>query len=338
WGTHFDRTQTWWKPGRALFEYWKRCQALLQWGRIAEKKENDFTVNTEDSLRVKYIHRHQEAINIYFVANTSRKPGLAHCSFSVKGMQPELWDPVTAQIRQLTQFEFKNGVTSFDIQFDKAQSFFIVFRKKSTVQLHARPNFPLLKTITEIDGAWKVQFDSLWGGPPRPLLMKKLQDWTTSEIKGVKYFSGTAVYTNHFRLTAAQHTQIKTNCYLDLGNVKHIASIQLNGKDLGVVWTAPWRIAIPAGWLQLNNYLKIEVTNVWANRLIGDEQEPADCEWLPAHLDNGKFLKEFPDWFLKNEQRPSAGRYCFTTWNYFSKDYKLVSAGLLGPVQLMVEQ
>ena len=87
-----------------------------------------------------------------------------------------------------------------------------------------------------------------------------------------------------------------------------------------------------------NNQLVIEVTNVWANRLIGDEQELADCEWIPGHLDNGRSLKEFPDWFLKKQPRPSKGRYCFTTWNYFDKNSPLVSSGLLGPVSIMKEE
>ena len=83
--------------------------------------------------------------------------------------------------------------------------------------------------------------------------------------------------------------------------------------------------------------LEIEVTNTWANRLIGDEQEPPDCEWLPGHMPGGKFLKEFPDWFLKNSPRPSKGRFCFTTWNYFTKDSPLLPSGLLGPVRVMAE-
>jgi hypothetical protein len=126
--------------------------------------------------------------------------------------------------------------------------------------------------------------------------------------------------------------------YLDLGIVKSIARIILNNKDLGVVWTAPWNVKIPDGLLKTTgNVLTIEVTNVWANRLIGDEQEPADCKWLPGHK-GFQFLQEFPDWFLKNEPRPSKGRYCFTTWNYFTKTSPLISSGLLGPVRIMKEE
>jgi len=88
-----------------------------------------------------------------------------------------------------------------------------------------------------------------------------------------------------------------------------------------------------------DNEIEIAVTNVWANRLIGDEQQPPDLVWETGDpkFHSGKFLKEFPEWFLKKEPRPSAGRYTFTTWNYFTKDSPLEVSGLLGPVSLLME-
>ena len=113
--------------------------------------------------------------------------------------------------------------------------------------------------------------------------------------------------------------------------------MHLNGRDLGVVWTAPWSVAIPPNLLQVRgNKLEIRVTHTWANRLIGDEQENADQMWAPGHM-GGTYMKEFPDWFLKNEKRPSEKRFCFTTWNYFTKSSQLLPSGLLGPVQLAIE-
>ena len=141
--------------------------------------------------------------------------------------------------------------------------------------------------------------------------------------------------------SSSEAYKVKKALYLDLGLVKHIAHVTLNGKDLGVIWTAPWSVQIPAGLLKsTGNNLAVEVTNVWANRLIGDEQEPDDCEWLPNmyFYNSGKYLKSFPDWFLKNQPRPSKGRYCFTTWNYFTKDSPLVPSGLMGPVQILAEE
>lgn len=334
WGTHFDRTQTWWKPATATVQYWQRCQALLQWGHYAVADSDLVVANETDSLKVHHTHRANSNTDIYFVANIARFAGSATCNFKVTGMQPELWDPVTATMRDLHQFDDNGKRTTIQLNFDKAQSFFIVFRHKAVKSAMANnANFPVLKPLTEIKGTWQVQFDPRWGGPDKPVTFDTLTDWTKNVNKGIKYFSGTAVYRITFNATKS-----KKALYLDLGEVKHIARVTINGKDIGVIWTAPWRIRIPAGLLKsTGNTLAIEVTNVWANRLIGDEQEPDDCEWLPNHYfyNSGKYLKEFPEWFLKKQTRPSKGRYCFTTWNYFSKDSPLITSGLMGPVRLM---
>ncbi|CAN5652901.1 hypothetical protein BH11BAC3_BH11BAC3_25490 [soil metagenome] len=337
WGTHLDRTQTWWKPAKAMVTYWQRCQALLQWGRIAKPVENDFESQTEDSIIIKHIHRNMDNANIYFVANTSRRAGAANCSFKVSGMQPELWDPVTADMHLLQDFKDEQGVTSMQLDFDKAQSFFIVFRNPVNKKVVSNnKNFPSLKKVLTLTGAWSVKFDSVWGGPAKPVTFNTLQDWTNNPISGIKYFSGTAVYAKSFDLSMINRNKSNTPSYLDMGIVKCIAHVYLNDNDLGIVWTAPWQVKIPFGLLKdKNNKLVIEVTNVWANRLIGDEQEPEDCEWIPGYISGGYSLKEFPDWFLKKEPRPSKDRYCFTTWKYFTKDSPLITSGLLGPVTIM---
>jgi hypothetical protein len=281
WGTHFDRTQTWWKPAKAMVEYWTRCQALLQWGRIAKPDTGDMTLNgSPDVKAIRFIHRHQDNTDVYFVANTSRQAVSATCNFKVTGMQPELWNPVTKEMRPINQFEINNNHTFFKIDFAQAQSFFIVFRKR---YVRSKPsnaeNFPAMSEIASLNGSWSVQFDAKWGGPANPVVFSTLVDWTRRSETGIKYFSGTAVYTQYFDMKSTNTSAT----YLDLGVVDHIAHIKLNNVDLGVVWTAPWNVKIPAGLLKTkNNQLIIEVTNVWANRLIGDEQEPNDCEWAPG--------------------------------------------------------
>ena len=336
WGTHFDRTQTWWKPAKATVQYWQRCSALLQLGNFIKSDSDMVILEHPERLKIDYTHRKIDNTHIYFVANTSNNHGYAYCQFKVSGMQPELWNPVTGEIRDLQQFEDNGKQTSIAINFEDAESFFVIFRNK-----YKKPNgipednFKLLQSVKSIDGEWQVQFDPIWGGPKDPVMFAALEDWTKSKDQRIKYFSGTASYTISFD---ALESQIKNNLFIDLGTVKHIAHVFLNNKDLGVVWTAPWRVNIPKESLKAKgNVLTIEVTNVWANRLIGDEQEPDDCEWGPNgyFYDSGKYLKAFPDWFLKNQPRPSTGRYCFTTWNYFTKESPLVPSGLTGPVRLM---
>jgi hypothetical protein len=339
WGTHFDRTQTWWKQSSAMVQYWQRCQALLQWGKIAIDTANDFKAVAENKkLKLNYVHRQQEGTAIYFVANTSHNKGTAQCSFKINGLQPERWNPVTGEMKSISKFTTDGKHTFINLSFDDAESCFIVFRKKtSTAFKTVNKKFVAPKEILRITVPWKVQFDSAWGGPAKPVVFNELQDWTRNTITGIKYYSGTALYSTIFDISNNQSAG--PNVYLDLGTVNHIAKVKINSKELGIVWTAPWRINIPAGVLKnKNNQLVIEVTNVWANRLIGDEQEPADMEWLPGHIWGGHFLKKYPDWFLNNQSRPSKGRYCFTTWNYFTKESPLVPSGLLGPVSIIQEE
>jgi len=179
-----------------------------------------------------------------------------------------------------------------------------------------------------------VSFNPKWGGPKEPVTFATLEDWTQRAESGIKYFSGTAVYTKTFDLPKSEIGNRKSEIFLDLGTVHALAEVWLNGKNLGVVWTAPWRVDISPAVKAKRNNLEIKVTNVWANRLIGDEQQPADCEYGKGAFGFGGPLKSFPDWFLKGEPRPSKDRYTFATWNYFDKKSPLVSSGLLGPVTI----
>jgi len=344
WGTHFDRTQTWWNEVPAMVSYWQRCQALLQWGNFASTN-GDFTAeNIAEGIVVNNIHRNYSGTDIWFVANTTHNRGAALCSFAITGMQPELWDPVTGTIRVLNDFKQQEGRTIIPLLFDDAQSWFIVFRKIcGTAHSVAKDNFPFAQEVATMKNPWTITFDSVWGGPAQPVRFDTLQDWTLSADPGIKYYSGTAEYRTRFDMSGndVEGGGQSANYFLYLGRVKHVAHVILNNRDLGTAWTAPWKVAIPPGLLKASgNELTIKVTNVWANRLIGDEQQPPDMEWLPNlyFYNSGSYLKEFPDWFLKKQPRPSKGRYTFTTWNYFGKNSPLISSGLLGPVRVVREE
>jgi hypothetical protein len=337
WGVHFGRYQTWWEPGKEWFRYLWRCQTLLQAGSIVPASEATSAVCkvSEGKLEVKSIHRRHKDADIYFIANLAKTAGTAQCSFPVQGRQPELWDAVTATMRDLRAFEQGKGVTSIDIEFEPAQSFFIVFRNPLGEDRKAGVNFPKLTTVSELTGSWQVHFEPAWGGP-ESVEFTNLDDWTTRPEHGIKYYSGTAVYRKTVHLT---QVPMGGTTYLDLGVVNYLATVSVNGKKAGVVWTSPWRIDISSAIKAGDNKIEVAVTNVWANRLIGDEQEPADILWQEGdpRMKGGYFLREFPDWFLKHEQRPSKGRYTFTTWNYFAKDRQLSPSGLMGPVRIMTE-
>ncbi|MGB8960153.1 MAG: glycosylhydrolase-like jelly roll fold domain-containing protein, partial [Candidatus Aminicenantales bacterium] len=115
-----------------------------------------------------------------------------------------------------------------------------------------------------------------------------------------------------------------------LGTVENIAGVRLNGRDLGVVWCDPWRVDITGAIKPEGNRLEIRVANLWANRLIGDEREPADAEYA-----RGGNLARWPDWLLKGEPRTSPGRLTFSTWKHYDQDSPLLPSGLLGPVRIL---
>jgi hypothetical protein len=156
-----------------------------------------------------------------------------------------------------------------------------------------------------------------------------LEDWSQRAEPGIKFYSGLATYRRTFDLPPGTLAGARRNLHLDLGAVKNLARVRLNGRDLGVVWCAPWRVDITEAAQANGNRLEITVANLWPNRLIGDEQLPRDAEY-----GRGGNLTRWPDWLLKNEPRPSAGRYTFATWQHFRKDSALLPSGLLGPVTL----
>jgi hypothetical protein len=326
WGVHFGRYQTWWEPGKAWFKYLWRCQTLLQAGEFvpASDQTSGKFQTSAGTLELQSIHRRHKGSDLYFVANLAHTGGTAQCSFPVTGRQPELWDPVWGTMRDLPAFEQANGLITLQLSFEPTESFFVVFRKPLGAAPQPVPNFPKLETVAEITGAWSVHFDPKWGGPASARF-ETLDDWTTRPEQGIKYYSGTAVY----RKTVS----------LDLGKVNHLAAVSVNGKNLGVLWTAPWRIDISSAVKDGANTIEVAVTNVWANRLIGDETQPSDFEWEhgDTRYSDGLFLKQFPEWFLKHEPRPSKERFTFTTWNYFAKDTTLTPSGLMGPVKIVRE-
>jgi hypothetical protein len=332
WGTHFGRTQTWWEPGKAWIAYLTRCQALLQWG-APSSTGGCMVENEEGGIKLQSIHRNNNSDHVFFIANTSRSRGAADVVFPVSSMQPEIWNPVTGEMRMLKNFQIAGDEVIARIEFAPAQSWFVVFRENAGESLATRRNFPEYKPISSIQGSWEVRFDPKWGGPEEPVEFSALVDWTTHAEPGIRYFSGSAVYRKTIDFTGNAVDPL----YLDLGTVKHLARISLNGRDLGVVWCAPWGVNVPKGLLRpRGNQLEVVITNVWANRLIGDELEPPDCEWQPGYM-GGHYLKRFPDWFVKGLPRPSKGRHTFTTWNYFDKNSQPVASGLLGPVRFMAE-
>lgn len=176
-----------------------------------------------------------------------------------------------------------------------------------------------------ISGAWALTFPPNWGAPPS-ITLDKLISWTDDTNSGVRYFSGTATYEKEIEIPAERLADGR-EVWLDLGNVKNFAEVSLNGQSFGVLWKPPFRVNVTSAAKSGSNRLLVKITNLWPNRLIGDEQLPPDRDWA------GKQLRDWPQWLLEGKPSPT-GRITFTTWHHWTKDSPLLPSGLLGPVML----
>jgi hypothetical protein len=257
----------------------------------------------EEDSSLGFIHRATAGSEIYFLTNRKERDERLDCTFRVSGKRPELWDPVTGETRSAAAFTQSAGRTTLPLEFAPQGSLFVIFREPIGLRVNgtASRNFPVYGGSQELGGPWAVTFDPKWGGPANAEF-GELVSWTKRPENGIKYYSGTATYRKVFDLPEAfQGSQ--SGVALDLGDVKYVAQARLNGRDLGVLWTRPFRVEITDIVKPTGNVLEIDVVNLWVNRLIGDAALPAEK------------------------------RYTRTNITY-EKEAPLMESGLLGPVRL----
>ena len=298
-----------------LYPGYDLTAALLKQRGVTE----DFTA----AGPVRFIHRRTKELDIYFVSNRSDQSIDIEGIFRTSGGQPERWHPVQGDLRLLPDFTVHKGTVSIPLRFEAYESYFVVFprtEQAGAVKATRKANTASLALAATIEGPWEVSFDPARGGP-KTITFDTLQDWTGHTYEGIKYYSGIATYRKTVDLPAGLNPG--EMLYLDLGVVHNIARIRLNGKDLGILWTAPWQVKLGDGLKPKGNLLEIEVANLWGNRLIGDQQ-PENKDVRQVKWDNG---------LLEGKTYP-AGRYTFTTNGDYNAGMPLMPSGLLGPIML----
>jgi hypothetical protein len=233
-----------------------------------------------------YIHRQTGDSEIYFIANRSTNSVSMNCAFRVAGRAPELWDPVTGEHKFAAAYEETDGRTLVPLDFNPCGSWFVVFREPAAVHpATAGSNSAALNPLQEISGSWTVHFDPKWGGP-ESAQFDQLISWTTRSEPGIKYYSGTAAYEKTFDLPNSELRTPNSKLWLDLGNLRELAEVKLNGKSCGVTWSPPFRVDITGAVKPGTNRLEIEVVNFWPNRIIGDASLPPDQRLTRTNIRN----------------------------------------------------
>ncbi|MEO6286515.1 MAG: glycosyl hydrolase [Dyadobacter sp.] len=249
--------------------------------------------------KILYVHRQTADTDLYWLDNRSDNPNEATASFRVTGKVPQLWHPQTGKLEKVS-YQIKDGRTIVPLKFESWEAYFIVFNGKATVASYTKPAVTESE-VAVVKGDWKLTFQEGRGAPAQATL-NVLASLSDNADPGIKYFSGTATYEN----TITLHAVSKDASYvLDLGNVKNIAEVTVNGKSVGTAWKKPYRIDITGAVKAGSNAVSVKVTNLWVNRLIGDAQPGV------------------------------TNKITFTTMPFYKADSPLLPSGLLGPVRVM---
>ena len=239
---------------------------------LADGVRPDFTSDARAPLDLDFIHRTADGAEIYFVANRTNFSGKATGSFRVTGKAPELWNAVTGEKKFADRYEVKDGQTFVPLDFAPCGSWFVIFREAT--KAHPATTKPTINALNPLTGAWTVRFDPKWGGP-ESVQFDSLTNWPARAEPGIKFYSGTAVYEKNFDWQAARGKR-QTKIFLDLGDVRELAEVKVNGKSCGIVWCPPFRVDVTDALQPGENKLQVEVVNFWPNRLIGDAGLPKD--------------------------------------------------------------
>jgi hypothetical protein len=247
-----------------------------------------------------FVHRSLPGTEIYWVDHRNNRAETVEASFRVQGMAPELWHADTGE-RAPASYRSEGGRITVPLQLDPYEAVFVVFRPSGGVTQRTVPE-PAETRVATVEGPWVVHFQHDRGAPDA-ITLGILGSWSESGDAGVKYFSGTGVYSNSIQ-APEDWFQKGSRLWLDLGSVKNLAEVSVNGKALGIVWKAPFRVDVTDALKPGANAVEIRVTNLWVNRLIGDEQPGVQK------------------------------KYTFTTQQFYQTNSPLLASGLLGPVVL----
>ncbi|MDO9376951.1 MAG: glycosyl hydrolase [Ferruginibacter sp.] len=262
----------------------------------------DFTYSkTTPATKVMHVHRKLTDRDIYWINNRNATTETIEAGFRVEGKVPQIWHPETAKT-EAASYSIENGITTVKLQLQPNDAVFVIFKDKAQKAAETLPATSE-KSLATLNGEWIINFQKERGAPAL-LKVTGLKSWTENPEPGVKYFSGTATYTQN--LVADKNWFGKgAQLWMDLGEVKNLAEVVVNGRSLGIVWKTPFRVDLDGALKPGSNKIEIRVTNLWVNRLIGDAQPGV------------------------------TNKITYTSMPFFQPNSKLLPSGLLGPVKIM---
>ncbi len=316
---------------------WQELVDAIWGGKYANLKQVDSSLAAvkafgvrapvESGGALKALRREIEGRDFYFVVNTATAPFDGDVSFKGTG-RPEQWDAKSGKIVPLPWLEDEAGRVKARVTLRPDESMFVSFREPKAGERPVTTSpygEPPSRRLMDLSSDWTVTSFTGKNAPDAPLAYPTLSGWNTSTDEKLKYFSGRAMYEKRIDLS-----NVTGPCALDLGDVRELANVWVDGQFLGCLWEAPYRVGLPASALGKKVTLRVEVVNTWPNRLIGD----AIARKRGAAEPKGKY--GVPQWVLDDKPDSGTGIYTWVNWmEGWTADDTPRPAGLLGPVRVV---
>jgi hypothetical protein len=260
----------------------------------------DYT-KSQQNTNLLFVHRKLDDIDFYWINNRNNRFEDVEATFRVTGKSAEIWHPETGKTEEAS-YSIEGGLTKVPLHLTPNDAVFVVFRNKAKEASRTIPDVTE-NLVAAVDGPWNLSFQPNRGAPEK-IKLDSLTPWNDNSDAGVKYFSGTGIYSKTIR-ASEEWFRKGEKLWIDLGNVKNLAEVIVNEKSLGIVWKQPFRTDITDALKPGDNTIELKVTNLWVNRLIGDQQPGITT------------------------------KYTYTTQPFYRADSPLLPSGLLGPVKIV---
>ncbi len=285
--------------GKGRIFWGERLNDVLKEMKIDKDVDHSRGLNTN----ISWIHRRQNDTDIYFISNQSDTAENINFSFRLSGKQPGLWYADDGSMEEAS-YMMGETRTMVPIHLDPYEAVFVVFRKDTNEKEKQVAGYRE-STITEITGPWTLHFPEGWEAS-ESAKYQELQSWTKSSETGIKYFSGTASYLNSVKISKKTLKENAT-IWLDLGKVKDLAQVYINGTKAELLWKEPYKVDISKLIQSDENEIRIDVTNQWTNRLAGDQNLTDDARILDSFIPR------------------------------FRSPWEVEESGLMGPIKIIIQ-
>ncbi|UZR98829.1 glycosyl hydrolase [Chondrinema litorale] len=258
-------------------------------------------------IGLKYIRKEINGNKFYYIVNHTASSIDSWIPLNSKPESVVVFDPQTGK-KGLASTSFEDDKILVKVQMEPGEAFILQTASEKLDGIIDWKYTESIGTPLAVSSEWNLEFTA--GGPdlPSTQTLQDLVSWTELPDKKAAAFSGTAVYTTEFDLAKKDADEY----LLKLGDVRESARVWVNDKEVGILWSVPFQVRIGDYLKAGKNAIKIEVTNLMANRII--DLDKKGIEWMNYHEIN----------FVDLNYKP-----------FDASNWELQPSGLLGPVGIL---